>query len=62
MTPQRFSVEFPETRLQDLWRRVQATRFPHDYANDDWSYGTHGDTLRKLVDHWLHGYNWAAQL
>lgn len=62
MTPQRFSVEFPETRLQDLWRRVQATRFPHDYANDDWSYGTHGDTLRKLVDHWLHGYDWAAQL
>lgn len=62
MIPQRFTVEFPEARLQHLWHRLETARFPHDYANDDWSYGTQGRTLRKLVDHWLDGYDWTAQL
>jgi hypothetical protein len=56
-----FHVHAPETRLNDLQQRLARARFPHDYANEDWSYGVNADYLRDLVDYWRSGYDWAAQ-
>lgn len=54
--------EASEERLADLRDRLARARFPHDYANDDWSYGVSGAYLRDLVAYWRDGYDWPAQL
>jgi pimeloyl-ACP methyl ester carboxylesterase len=56
-----FSIAVPETRLADLRERLARARFPHDYANGDWSYGVEGAYLRELVDYWRDRYDWRVQ-
>ena len=56
-----FQVDIPEEALTDLKRRLLATNWPSDYANENWSYGTNGIYLRKLTDYWLNKYDWRAQ-
>jgi pimeloyl-ACP methyl ester carboxylesterase len=55
-----FRIEIPQPDVDDLRSRLTNTRFPHDYLNDDWSYGTGADYLRTLVEHWIHRYDWRA--
>ena len=61
MNPERFRVEIPQERIDDLHRRLAAVHWPHDYENDDWRYGVPRDYLRSLVDDWLHRFDWRAQ-
>jgi pimeloyl-ACP methyl ester carboxylesterase len=56
-----FQVEIPESRLEDLRRRLESIHWAPDLGNDDWKYGTNGDYLRELVDYWLGPYDWRAQ-
>lgn len=55
-----FTINIPDSELEELRRRLRATRWPHDYANADWSYGTPVAWLRELVDYWLNEYDWRA--
>jgi len=59
LTP--MSVEVPQSRLQDLSTRLKRAHLPEDYANADWAYGTNGDYLHRLVDYWIHGFDWRQQ-
>jgi pimeloyl-ACP methyl ester carboxylesterase len=59
-TAEPFEIEVPESRLDDLRRRLECVRWAPDMGNEDWRYGTNGAYLRELVDHWLHGYDWRA--
>jgi pimeloyl-ACP methyl ester carboxylesterase len=61
MSIAQFQVDIPEDRLIDLQERLARARLPHDYANDDWSYGTNRDTLAAYIDYWRNGYDWRAQ-
>ncbi len=61
MTPESFVVEIDQNRLNDLNRRLDATRWADDFANDDWKYGTNGAYLRELVGYWQDGYDWRAE-
>ncbi|MBB4633860.1 epoxide hydrolase family protein [Sphingosinicella soli] len=54
--------EAPKDRLADLHERLARTRTPHDYANDDWSYGVNGADLAALVSFWRDDYDWESQL
>ncbi|NGP05873.1 epoxide hydrolase 1 [Rhodococcus sp. 14C212] len=56
-----FEIAVPDVKLEELRRRLEATNWPHDMANDEWNYGANGEYLRGLVDYWLHGYDWRAQ-
>lgn len=55
-----FRIDLPEETLRDLRERLARTRFPEDFANDGWAYGTPTAYLRELVDHWLHRFDWRA--
>ena len=55
-----FTVAIPDEDVDDLRRRLKATRFPDDFANDDWKYGTPTAYLRLLVDYWINDYDWRA--
>ena len=58
MPVEAFRVEVAEVALDDLRHRLKSTRWPDDFANDDWLYGTNATYLRELVDYWIDGYDW----
>ena len=47
--------------LDDLAFRLHRTRFPHDFANEDWSYGVNRDYLASLVHYLRTEYDWREQ-
>ena len=53
-----FTIAVPEETLTDLHERLTKTRWPNDFANPDWAYGTNRAYLSELVDYWLDGYDW----
>ncbi len=56
-----FRVDVDDTVLDDLRRRLEATRFPDPIPGTGWEYGTPIDEVAELVDHWRDGYDWRAQ-
>ncbi len=55
-----FRIDIPDAELLDLRRRLAATRWPEDFANDDWAYGTNTAYLKALVHYWQHDFDWRA--
>jgi pimeloyl-ACP methyl ester carboxylesterase len=53
-----FTLAIPQGELDDLKRRLAATRFPERETVDDWSQGAPLSHVRALVDHWRDGYDW----
>lgn len=59
-TPEPFTVEVPQDRLDDLVMRLRRTRFPDDLSNEDWGYGVNGAYLADLVSYWAERFDWRA--
>jgi pimeloyl-ACP methyl ester carboxylesterase len=53
-----FRVDFPESELADLRRRIEAARWPSGELVGDRSQGVQLATLRALADYWTTGYDW----
>ena len=53
-----FTVDIPEEALDDLRRRIKATRWPTKELVDDRSQGVQLDTMQALASHWLTDYDW----
>jgi len=53
-----FELHIPDADLEDLQRRLAATRWPDAATVPDWSQGVPLPALRALVAHWQHGYDW----
>jgi pimeloyl-ACP methyl ester carboxylesterase len=56
-----FTIDVPETVLDDLGERLTRTRWPVAVAGVGWDRGTDSDYLHQLVEHWRDGYDWRAQ-
>ncbi len=56
--PQDFVVAVETDKLDDLRRRLLATRWPKD-VDDDSYYGTPTSYLRDLVKYWIDDFDWA---
>jgi pimeloyl-ACP methyl ester carboxylesterase len=61
MHPEPFHIAIADAVLHDLRDRLTRTRWPIDFANADWAYGTNRVYLQELVDYWLHHYDWRQQ-
>jgi pimeloyl-ACP methyl ester carboxylesterase len=55
-----FTIDVPQADLDDLERRLSATRWPQALV-DDWSDGTDLHYLRELIEYWRDGYDWRKQ-
>ncbi len=59
-----FTIRVPDADLDDLRRRLAATRWPDGPpeapGDTGWEYGTDGAYLRALVDHWRTRFDWRA--
>lgn len=61
MSVEPFKIAIADDVLQDVARRLEMTRWPHDMANDDWRYGANAVYLKEVVDYWRNGYDWREQ-
>jgi len=53
-----FRVSIPAAVLEDLQRRLVATRWPDSVEGAGWDYGTDLDFMRDLCAYWAEGYDW----
>jgi pimeloyl-ACP methyl ester carboxylesterase len=53
-----FKVQVPQAALDDLRRRIRATRWPDKETVADQSQGTQLAKLQELVRYWGSGYDW----
>jgi pimeloyl-ACP methyl ester carboxylesterase len=53
-----FRVDTPDEALDDLSRRIAATRWPDKETVDDASQGVPLETMRELARHWMTEYDW----
>jgi len=53
-----FLVHFPQTELDELHRRIEATRWPERETVTDASQGVQLDTMQKLANYWATEYDW----
>ena len=57
-----FKINVPDSVLEDLRRRLEATRWPRPApVGGGWAYGADLDYMRGLVDYWLHRYDWRKE-
>jgi pimeloyl-ACP methyl ester carboxylesterase len=54
-------LNVPEADLEDLRRRLRATRWPREWPTPEWAAGTSLAELRRLTGYWASGYDWRAQ-
>ncbi|MGL4964875.1 MAG: epoxide hydrolase family protein [Inquilinus sp.] len=54
-----FSISFPQEQLDDLRRRVAATRWPDRETVPNDTQGVQLATARKLAEYWATGYDWS---
>lgn len=53
-----FTLTVPQEQIDDLYRRLDAARWPEKEAVDDWSQGVPLSELRALCDYWRNTYDW----
>jgi pimeloyl-ACP methyl ester carboxylesterase len=55
-----FRVDVPDEQIDDLRRRIEATRWPSKELVSDRSQGVQLATLRELARYWASDYDWRA--
>jgi pimeloyl-ACP methyl ester carboxylesterase len=53
-----FKIHVDDVELQDLRRRLRATRWPDAQTVGDWSQGIPLDYVQKVCDYWAREYDW----
>ncbi|MCH2172444.1 epoxide hydrolase [Myxococcota bacterium] len=55
-----FQISVAQDVLDDLRRRLEATRFPDQIPGTNWDYGAEIETVRELVSYWRDSFDWSA--
>jgi hypothetical protein len=58
MTKESFKIAVPDALLSDLKDRLSRVRYPIDFANENWAYGTNRAYLEEMVAYWRDHYDW----
>lgn len=53
-----FSVDIPQSELDDLNTRLKNTRWPDEIEGSHWNYGTNLSYVKELTDYWLNTFDW----
>lgn len=57
-TPRPFTVDIPQSQLDDLATRLALTRWPEKETVDDWDQGVPRAYAQQLAAYWAHDYDW----
>ncbi|GAA3117595.1 pimeloyl-ACP methyl ester carboxylesterase [Kribbella aluminosa] len=55
-----FSIDIPQSTLDDLAAKLASTRFPAALPGDDWTTGVPVSWLSSLAEYWRTSYDWRA--
>ena len=55
-----FTIDIPQSTLDDLAAKLAGTRLPAPLPGDDWDTGVPVSWLTELVDYWRTKYDWRA--
>ncbi|MDG4863412.1 epoxide hydrolase [Streptomyces sp. T-3] len=55
-----FLIDIPQADLDDLYERLDRTRWPDELPGVGWAYGIPREYLMELVRHWRYEYDWRA--
>ena len=58
MRPEPFTVAIPDEAIADLHARLDRSRLPADFANEDWRFGMNREYLESFLHSWRHEYDW----
>ena len=61
MAARRFRIDVPDAELDELRRRLAATRWPEPIPDSGWEYGADVAFVRELCAYWREGFDWRAQ-
>ena len=53
-----FSIEIPQSELDQLKTRLKNTRWPDEIKGSQWNYGTNLSYVKELTDYWLNTFDW----
>lgn len=53
-----FRAEVPQAELDELHRRLDATRWPDQLSGVEWSYGVELGRLQEIAEYWRTSYDW----
>lgn len=56
-----FRIDIPQSDLDDLHRRLSATRWPDELPGVGWTRGVPLSYLRELTDYWRTSFDWRKQ-
>jgi pimeloyl-ACP methyl ester carboxylesterase len=56
-----FQIQVSDDELEDLRRRLAATRWPDEEPVSDWSQGIPRAYLQEVVEYWREKYDWRAR-
>ncbi|HJP41239.1 MAG TPA: epoxide hydrolase N-terminal domain-containing protein, partial [Dehalococcoidia bacterium] len=58
MPPRSFKINVPQFIIDDLHRRLDATRWPDAILGTGWEYGADVAYIRELCAYWRNEYDW----
>jgi pimeloyl-ACP methyl ester carboxylesterase len=56
--PTPFKIEIPQATINRIMERVRQFEWPDAPEGGGWAYGAELSTMKEIVEHWLHGYDW----
>ena len=56
-----FEIQVSDAAIEDLQRRLAATRMPDQLAQTSWEYGTDSGYLAELLSYWQNDFDWREQ-
>ncbi len=56
--PTPFTIDIPDADVEDLRRRLRATRWAPELPGDGWKYGVDATWLKGMVADWAEHYDW----
>jgi len=56
-----FEIDISDAAIEDLQRRLAATRMPDQIADTTWEYGTDSSYLAELISYWQNDFDWKKQ-
>jgi len=60
-SPTPFRISIPDADIDDLKRRLRATRFPNAAPVDDWSQGIPLAYVKEVCEYWSEKYDWRSR-
>lgn len=61
MEPTPFVADLSGEILDDLSRRLRATRWPGTVGADQWAYGVPQQWMQEMLSHWVEEWSWSAE-